>query len=342
MMLAKRCFLQRSVLWALALVAVASGLVQVARADLRPNAAARLAAVKSWAYQLQNYTPEMLDALAAADTDLVVIDYQRATGAPFTFQEIQRLKRKPDGGRRLVIAYLSIGEAEEYRFYWRPEWSTERPSFHITENCRWPRNHLVRYWDPKWRDLKFWAPDSYLAQIVWAGFDGVYLDRIDAHNDIVSRYPDAAEKMKRFVSDLAGTVRLRQPEFIVIAQNAEELLVDPAYRAVIDAVAKEDLLHGVYGTGRRNPEAMIAGSMENLRRMTADGKPIFAVEYLVDARQIETTRTELAALRIPTVFPTRALDGRDPLAIVERSGLPRYGTPEYAAVQCNGVFPKAE
>jgi endo-alpha-1,4-polygalactosaminidase (GH114 family) len=128
----------------------------------------------------------------------------------------------------------------------------------------------------------------------------------------------------------------------VIAQNAEELLVDPAYRAVIDAVAKEDLLHGVYGTGRRNPEAMVAGSMSKLRLLKADGKPVFAVEYLRDAAQIEVTRTELAAIKVPVVFPTRALDGRDPLAISERAGLPNYGSPEYASARCNGVFPKAD
>ena len=30
----------------------------------------------------------------------------------------EELKIKDNGGKRIVIAYLSIGEAEDYRYYW--------------------------------------------------------------------------------------------------------------------------------------------------------------------------------------------------------------------------------
>ena len=40
-------------------------------------------------------------------------------GIAFTFNEIIALKTKKNGGQRLVIAYMSIGEAEDYRFYWQ-------------------------------------------------------------------------------------------------------------------------------------------------------------------------------------------------------------------------------
>ena len=34
------------------------------------------------------------------------------------YKTIEELKIKNNGGKRLVITYLSIGEAEDYRFYW--------------------------------------------------------------------------------------------------------------------------------------------------------------------------------------------------------------------------------
>jgi cysteinyl-tRNA synthetase len=84
---------------------------------------------------------------------------------------------KADGGARLVLCYLSVGEAETYRFYWRSEWETAPPDWHLGENPQWPDNYAVRYWDPDWQGIVF----AYLERILDAGFDGVYLDRVDAY-----------------------------------------------------------------------------------------------------------------------------------------------------------------
>ena len=79
---------------------------------------------------------------------------------------------------RLVIAYMSIGEAEDYRYYWEPAWSVNPPSWLETEN--WEGNYKVRYWDSDWQKIIFGNEDSYLKKVLDAGFDGVYLDIIDA------------------------------------------------------------------------------------------------------------------------------------------------------------------
>ena len=70
--------------------------------------------IKSWHYQLQDINPS---AIAKSPADMVVIDYSGENGA-FTKAQVERMKRKPDGSRRVVIAYMSIGEAETYRWYW--------------------------------------------------------------------------------------------------------------------------------------------------------------------------------------------------------------------------------
>jgi hypothetical protein len=44
------------------------------------------------------------------------------------------MKRKPDGSRRLITAYLSVGETENYRYYWKPQWSKQRPAWIGKEN----------------------------------------------------------------------------------------------------------------------------------------------------------------------------------------------------------------
>ena len=70
-----------------------------------------LKAAKSWTYQLQGN----IGSIASSDADVAVIDGENASARAM----VERLKRKPGGGRRVVIGYLSIGEAETYRGYWK-------------------------------------------------------------------------------------------------------------------------------------------------------------------------------------------------------------------------------
>lgn len=310
---------------------------------------ARLGLVDSWTYQLQNLAQSRA-AIAKSDSDMLVIDYaiDRGDGLkPLGRKFVEHLKRKPDGDKRLVIAYFSVGEAEEYRPYWQAAWQEAPPDWIIAENCRWPKNHLVRFWDEGWRDIIFSGADSYLKAIQDAGFDGVYLDRVDVYADIADRHPGARAHMVAFVKDLAQRARQRDPGFLIIVQNAEELLADEAYRATIDAVAKEDLLYGVNGTGKRNPDAMVKGSVEMLDLLRAEDKPIFAVEYLQSADAIASAGKELRAKGYIGVFPTRALDGAAPVASREAAvgdgaavtpSEAETGTPEYAQAKCDGVW----
>jgi cysteinyl-tRNA synthetase len=54
------------------------------------------------------------------------------------------------------------------------------PSWLGPENPDWPGNHRVRYWKKKWQDIFLGNGDSYIRKIIDAGFEGVYLDLIDA------------------------------------------------------------------------------------------------------------------------------------------------------------------
>ena len=63
----------------------------------------------------------------------------------FTKEQIEELKIKHNGGKRLVIAYLSIGEAEDYRFYW----NKKKPNWIVKENENWEG----KYWSPEWKSI---------------------------------------------------------------------------------------------------------------------------------------------------------------------------------------------
>ncbi|MBN1649261.1 MAG: endo alpha-1,4 polygalactosaminidase [Spirochaetales bacterium] len=123
-----------------------------------------------------------LSALQSTDYDLFIIDlfFDGTEATAFTTSQVSALKQKAGGGSRLVIAYMSIGEAEDYRYYWQSEWDSNPPDWLSGENPEWEGNYKVRYWMQEWQDIIFGNNDSYLQKIIDAGFDGVYLDIIDA------------------------------------------------------------------------------------------------------------------------------------------------------------------
>jgi len=122
---------------------------------------------------------DFINAVKNTNYDLLITDLFINSTA-FTLTDVEELKIKSNGGVRLLIAYLSIGEAENYRYYWNTDWENDPPSWLKEENPDWPGNYKVNYWEKSWQDIIFGNEDSYLKKILNVGFDGVYLDLIDA------------------------------------------------------------------------------------------------------------------------------------------------------------------
>jgi cysteinyl-tRNA synthetase, unknown class len=253
-----------------------------AKADTQRRRAT-MSNVKSWAIQLR-----FLDraTVASAPNDLVVIDHAphptNDVEIPFTPEQIAPLKIKADGSRRIVLAYLSIGEAERYRYYWQRAWDAPetRPKWLGDENPRWPGDYAVHFADPDWQAIIFGAQESYLDRIVRAGFDGIYLDRVDAFQDVEETTPGAEDAMIGFVQRLADHAHRLNPNFFVVMQNAEELANSKSLLSRLDAIAKEDLLYGVDNGEGANPTQMVLDTVNNLRKARRAGLKIFVLEYV--------------------------------------------------------------
>lgn len=123
---------------------------------------------------------DFINSITNTSYDLLIMDYFFDEDT-FTIQEINNLREKSIGGERLLIAYMSIGEAEDYRYYWNNSWNSEKPSWLMAENPNWKGNYKVKYWDPEWQSVIYGNPDAYLDKIIRGGYDGVYLDIIDAY-----------------------------------------------------------------------------------------------------------------------------------------------------------------
>jgi cysteinyl-tRNA synthetase, unknown class len=265
-------------------------------AAVSPDAAsaerrARIAAVKSWGYQLIGLS---IDEAARSPYDLIIADATAglASEQPFTSADVERLKRKPDGGRRIVLSYLSIGESEDYRSeYFSKEYmdENEAPDWLLKENKQWKGNRLVRFCEEGWQRTilgddqgksLYSADPSPLYRIVELGFDGVSLDRVDVYSEVTKECPSARAEMVAFVGRLAAHARKANPMFMVVLQNAEELVEEPAMLTAIDAVLKEDLYYGAPTDGHANSRTYIREAVARLRRARAGGRPVLVIEYI--------------------------------------------------------------
>ncbi|MDN5286989.1 MAG: hypothetical protein JWR38_3263 [Mucilaginibacter sp.] len=148
------------------------------------NVITSLSQAKNFLYLLNNTDnfnskADFIKAVTATNYDVLVMDAYYDQVA-FTATEVNALKKKANGGKRLVISYMSIGEAENYRYYWQKAWKPGNPVWLDAENPLWKGNYKVKYWNKDWQNIIYGNDNSYLKKIVSANFDGVYLDIIDA------------------------------------------------------------------------------------------------------------------------------------------------------------------
>ena len=122
----------------------------------------------------------MLNAIKATNYDVVLIDLF-FEGVALTAADVQSLKTKANGGKRLAISYISIGSAENYRYYWQKGWKKGNPSWLKKPYEGYSDEFWVEFWHSDWRNIIFGNNESYIKKIIDADFDGAYLDNVEAY-----------------------------------------------------------------------------------------------------------------------------------------------------------------
>ncbi|MBN1265246.1 MAG: endo alpha-1,4 polygalactosaminidase [Anaerolineales bacterium] len=239
------------------------------------------ASVNDFLYQLQGERPDRIGETAF---DLLVLSISSAGNSS---DRIPVLKHSP-GGEKIILCYLSIGQAEEYRFYWQPEWDEEPPAWLEEPDPDWRGDYWVRYWESGWQEVIFGTPDSYLDRIIELGYDGVYLDRVDAYWYFEEQGREtAAREMVDFVLALTEYARQKKPGFGVFPQNAEELGIQfPDYLATVTGIGVEDLYYGYPRDHQASPPEWTTERETILDTWAAAGKLVLTIDYTSVPEQI--------------------------------------------------------
>lgn len=257
-----------------------------------------------WAIQLQN---AKIGEIIKNDFDLIVMDYSRdgSEAGKYTKDSIDLLVKHGT----LPIAYLSIGEAEDYRSYWQIAWanSSNTPDWLGMTNPDWGGNYKVRYWDTEWQDEVILP---YIDEIIVQGFQGLYLDIVDAYYywglpnnpDRVGANEtellldpkslnDSAKRMISFIKRVAKHAREKSgnPDFMVIPQNAEGILSNLApslavdYLSFISGIGVESVWFYTKGDShelRAKRKKEVEYRLYWLNEFIKAGKTVLSIEYM--------------------------------------------------------------
>lgn len=308
-------------------VVIVPGILQNVQAE--PS---RLSTARSFAYQLQGFS---IEQLAASTYDVLIIDYSfdGTSAGAVTRSQVDAIK--VGHPNRKVLAYLSIGEAERYRYYFSRSWiqrgtgackvrpSRRAPAWLGDPNPSFCDNFNVKFWDRTWRDVLFTRKkgrSGYLDRIIAAGFDGVYLDIIDGYRHWDREEgngirPRAATDMATLVLAIAKHARVtkKMPGFIVVPQNGSDILdeipplLSTKYLEAIDAIGAEDTFY--FGDADENnsldPQAE---TIRFLERFIEYGRPVLAVDYVTDASKISDFVSRACAAGFIPQVARRELD----------------------------------
>lgn len=257
--------------------------------------------IDTWAFQLQEIK---IDELVEQNLDLVVLEpHPDGEDQPgLTADDLKRLK---DTGMK-VLAYLSVGEAEDYRAYWQDSWDDDPPEWLGQENLDWAGNFQVEYWTPEWQALMIKAIQSRVDD----GYDGVYLDLVDAYEAFEDEGRETArQEMIDFVVKLAKTARQSRSEFQIFVQNAEALTTDEVYLNTIDGLGREELYYGFEGAdNEQTPREETQAMLEDLERIKKAGKIVLTVEYTNRPEQIKKATESIRRAGFVPYFAPRDLD----------------------------------
>jgi polysaccharide biosynthesis protein PelA len=149
--------------------------------------------------------------------DLVIMDPDQARNSEADSLSIRKI---------LPVAYLNIGEAEEYRWYY----SDVKPEWLLGKNPNWDRHFYIDVNHPDWQKLVL---DKILPKIFRTAYAGVFLDMIDIAS------PELYPATRGGVIKLISRIRAAYPDKIILMNNG--VFLSGSVSDLIDGICVESV-----------------------------------------------------------------------------------------------------
>ena len=201
----------------------------------------------SWAYYLKD--PVLL-AIETAPFSLFVIDVENENTV-FTKEQISKLQKT-----KKVFAYLSLGDAEDYRSYWKPLWNQKKPKWLGNEHPLWKGNFSVQdLLNKEWLEIT----KQQLDNVISVGYDGIVISGLGL--------PDSNKfltKIQKYLKSKKSSLKVYVQDYIY------------ADSKLIDGVVKQGLIYNIDGSSSKATQQ----ELKELLKYKNEKKEILVVEYV--------------------------------------------------------------
>jgi len=201
----------------------------------------------SWAYYLKD--PVLL-AIETAPFSLFVIDVENEN-TRFTKEQISKLQKT-----KKVFAYLSLGDAENYRSYWKPLWNQKKPKWLGNEHPLWKGNFSVQdLLNKEWLEIT----KQQLDNVISVGYDGIVISGLGL--------PDS----NKFLTKIQEYLKSKKSSLKVYVQDY--IYADSK---LIDGIVKQGLIYNIDGSSSNATQQ----ELKELFKYKNEKKEILVVEYV--------------------------------------------------------------
>ena len=201
----------------------------------------------SWAYYLKD--PVLL-AIETAPFSLFVIDVENENTV-FTKEQISKLQKT-----KKVFAYLSLGDAEDYRSYWKPLWNQKKPKWLGNEHPLWKGNFSVQdLLNKEWLEIT----KQQLDNVISVGYDGIVISGLGL--------PDS----NKFLTKIQEYLKSKKSSLKVYVQDY--IYADSK---LIDGIVKQGLIYNIDGSSSKATQQ----ELKELLKYKNEKKEILVVEYV--------------------------------------------------------------
>lgn len=179
-------------------------------------------------------------------------------------------------GRTKIIAYLSIGEAESYRDYWKD--LKKQKNIIVRENPNWKKNYLIDIRKPYWQNVLL---NQMIPPLIKKGFDGLVLDTIDTAIELEEENPKKYKGSKKSMVAFIKKIKSAYPKLLIYPNNGLEIL--PEIAPYIDGIMVEDVHTRYNFKKKKNEKTPINETLNKEKVLDAFKakykKPIYSIIY---------------------------------------------------------------
>lgn len=254
--------------------------------------------VSAFRYQLHGYDNASIKRIKDSHNTLWVIDESKSSSELFSKSEISDFKKNSN----LLISYLSLGEAEDYRSYF-----VNFPrELIVGPNPHWAGNYNIRYWRNQWAHIV----DQRIKTMIEAGYDGVIYDVVDAFA-IYNEKKLYAKKMADLIWQTSIKAKKIKSDFHIVLQNASvlfEFLNEEDKRKLINVISGASIENVFFEQENQGPivSPIVANYIKDLK---TSNKWIFSIEYTQQENQIKAYLKLMNKLGILGLITDQSLKG---------------------------------